>query len=77
MEFHIRHGRDGHRAYLAAVEDAFGPAIDYAILDKLYGAAPEPAGRYSPAQCVGAVGKRVQGRPDPAHVSTSYVDPTW
>ena len=65
---------DGHKAYLAAVEDAFGADIDYAILDKLYGAAPEPAGRYSPAQCVGAVRKRVEGRPDPARVSTSYVE---
>ena len=65
---------DGHRAYLAAVEDAFGADVDYAILDKLYGPAPEPAGRYSPAQCIGAVRKRVEGRPDPAHVSTSYVE---
>jgi hypothetical protein len=59
---------------LEAVEDAFGADIDYAILDKLYGAAPEPAGRYSPAQCVGAIRKRVGGRPDPAYVSTSYVE---
>jgi IS1 family transposase len=65
---------DGHRAYLAAVEDAFGADIDYAMLDKLYGPAPEPAGRYSPAQCIGAVRRRVEGRPDPAHVSTSYVE---
>jgi IS1 family transposase len=65
---------DRHRAYLAAVEDAFGAAVDYAMLDKLYGAAPEPAGRYSPAQCIGAIRKRVEGRPDPAHVSTSYVE---
>jgi len=65
---------DGHRAYLAAVEDAFGADIDYAILDKLYGAAPEPAGRYSPAQCIGAVRRRVEGNPDPKHVSTSYVE---
>ena len=62
---------DGLKAYLAAVEDAFGADT---ILDKLYGPAPEPAGRYSPAQCVGAVRKRVEGRPDPKHVSTSYVE---
>ncbi len=65
---------DGLRAYLEAVEDAFGANVDYAILDKLYGAAPEPAGRYSPAQCLGAKRKRVEGRPDPAHVSTSHVE---
>ncbi len=32
---------DGHRAYLSAVEEAFGDDIDYAMLIKLYGAAPE------------------------------------
>ena len=28
---------DGHRAYLEAIEDSFGPDIDYAMLIKLYG----------------------------------------
>lgn len=32
---------DGHRAYLEAVEGAFGGDIDYAVLHKVYGAAPE------------------------------------
>ena len=32
---------DGHRAYLEAVEGAFGADVDYAQLVKLYGAAPE------------------------------------
>lgn len=27
---------DGHRAYLSAVEDAFGADIDYAMLNKRY-----------------------------------------
>lgn len=44
---------DGHHAYLQAVESAFGSSIDYAMLVKLYGAAPESAkGRYSPAECI-------------------------
>ena len=63
---------DGLRAYLDAVEGAFGADIDYAQLVKMYGEAPEPPGRYSPAQCTGARKMRVEGRPDPAHVSTSY-----
>ena len=29
---------DGHRAYLNAVEDAFGGDVDYALLQKIYGA---------------------------------------
>ena len=31
---------DGHRAYLSAVETAFGAGIDYAVLHKIY-AAPQ------------------------------------
>jgi IS1 family transposase len=63
---------DGHKAYLDAVEGAFGAAVDYAMLVKLYGEPPNPARRYSPAECIGAKPQRVEGRPDPAHISTSY-----
>ncbi|MGA3172377.1 MAG: DDE-type integrase/transposase/recombinase, partial [Chthoniobacteraceae bacterium] len=46
---------DGHKAYLNAVEDAFGSEIDYAMLVKIYGHTPEgPEVRYSPAVCMGA-----------------------
>jgi IS1 family transposase len=46
---------DGHRAYLTAVEDAFGADIDYAMLQKIYGAPQDTAEtRYSPAICMGA-----------------------
>jgi IS1 family transposase len=66
---------DGHKAYLSAVEEAFGDDIDYAQLIKLYGDAPEAfKGRYSPAECIGAKKERVTGKPDPKHVSTSYVE---
>ena len=64
---------DAHKAYLDAVEDAFGGDIDYAKLVKLYGDAPG-AGRYSPGICTGAIKERVMGQPDKAHVSTSYVE---
>src|SRR5438105_3085662 len=61
---------DGHRAYLEAVEGAFGGDIDYAQLVKLYGESPESAkGRYSPAECTGIRKTRIEGNPDPAHVS--------
>src|SRR5256714_8639991 len=66
---------DGHRAYLEAVEGAFGGDVDYAQLVKLYGATPESAkGRYSPAECIGARKQRIEGNPDMTHVSTSYVE---
>lgn len=65
---------DGLKAYLEAVEGAFGADIDFAQLVKLYGEAPHPPGRYSPAECTGIKKTRVEGRPDPKHVSTSYVE---
>lgn len=66
---------DGHRAYLEAVEGAFGADVDYAQLVKLYGAAPDgSAGRYSPAECIGIKKTRIEGDPDEKHVSTSYVE---
>jgi IS1 family transposase len=66
---------DGHKAYLEAVEGAFGAEIDYAMLVKLYGASPESAkGRYSPAECTGIRKRRIEGDPDPKHVSTSYAE---
>jgi IS1 family transposase len=66
---------DGHKAYLEAVEGAFGGDVDYAMLVKIYGAAPDAGqGRYSPAECTGARKTRIEGNPDPKHVSTSYVE---
>jgi IS1 family transposase len=66
---------DGSRVYLDAVEDAFGADIDYAMLQKIYGApSDEETRRYSPARCIGCDLKVVSGDPDPTHVSTSYVE---
>jgi IS1 family transposase len=65
---------DGHRAYLDAVAGAFGTMIDYAMLVKLYGKAPDSETRYSPPICVGAERHVIHGNPDPAHFSTSYAE---
>jgi IS1 family transposase len=65
---------DGLKAYLMAVEDAFGSEIDFAQLVKLYGEAPEAEKRYSPPICTGTHKTRIEGHPDPRHVSTSYVE---
>jgi IS1 family transposase len=65
---------DGLRAYLEAVEDAFGGDIDYAQLVKLYGNDPEAERRYSPAKCIGTETHIVVGDPHPDHISTSYVE---
>ena len=66
---------DGHKAYLTAIEDAFGTEVDYAMLQKIYGLEkPQGEVRYSPAQCMGARRAVISGKPDHKHVSTSMVE---
>lgn len=65
---------DGHRAYLEAVDEAFGSEIDYATLQKLYGNEPGGEKRYSPAQCIGSKIEVHRGNPESEHISTSYVE---
>ena len=66
---------DALNAYLKAVEGAFGADADYALLDKIYKSDPNSTkGRYSPPVCVGAKKRPVEGNPDPAHISTSYIE---
>ncbi len=66
---------DGHKAYLEAVEGAFGCDVDYAQLVKMYGnVGATDNRRYSPAECTGIKKRSVEGKPDMAHVSTSYVE---
>lgn len=66
---------DGHRTYLEAVESAFGSEVDYAMLVKMYGADPrEEETRYSPAKCTGIQLAVITGKPDPKHISTSYIE---
>jgi IS1 family transposase len=65
---------DGHRAYIVAVRDTFGDDIDYAQLQKPYGADPAGEKRYSPAKCIGARKRSRIGSPDPDHISTSFAE---
>src|SRR5947207_9374746 len=68
---------DGHKAYLSAVEEAFGADVDYGMLVKLYGeptTSHEASRRYSPTDCVGARKDKITGNPDPRHISTSYTE---
>lgn len=65
---------DGHKAYLDAVDYAFGPDIDYAVLQKVYGNDPQGQKRYSPAAYLGTETKVISGNPDKKHISTSYVE---
>jgi IS1 family transposase len=65
---------DGHKAYVEAIEGAFGMEVDYAMLIKLYGTPSSPDTRYSPGVCIGTETVMVKGNPNPRHVSTSYVE---
>jgi IS1 family transposase len=66
---------DGHKCYVEEVEHAFGDDIDFAQLIKQYGENRDCGEvRYSPAICTGAKKTPVVGSPDPAYVSTSYVE---
>lgn len=65
---------DGHRPYLQAVDSVFGNDVDYAMLNKIYGADPQGQKRYSPAKCIGAEKRKITGNPDKKHISTSFVE---
>jgi IS1 family transposase len=65
---------DGHKAYLSAVESAFGADVDYAMLIKLFGEVNPGEARYSPPKCTGIRKEPITGNPDERHVSTSFVE---
>lgn len=66
---------DGHKAYLEAVEGAFGANIDYAMLVKLYGStSKEEQRRYSPAECMGTEFHIITGNPEKRHIATSFAE---
>ena len=64
---------DGLKAYVEAVEGAFGCDIDFAQLIKIYGKAQDEI-RYSPAVCLATETKVISGDPFPPMISTSYVE---
>lgn len=65
---------DGHRAYLLAVESAFGSDIDYAMLVKMYGSDAPSDSRYTPPECIGTQVATISGHPHQRHISTSFVE---
>lgn len=65
---------DGLRAYIVAVNGAFGLDVDFATLHKLYGSPIGEERRYSPAICLSVKAATITGNPDPKHISTSYIE---
>jgi IS1 family transposase len=63
--------------YLTPMHSAFMGEVDFAQLQKIYGSEvnpPNAAHKYSPAKYMGQRRAVISGNPDPAHVSTSYVE---
>ena len=66
---------DGYGIYVNAIEKAFGGAVDYAMLVKVYeGMGAMDQRRYSPSRFLSADKRRINGTPDMSDVSTSYVE---
>ncbi len=77
LAYRVQLTSDGHKVYVNAVERAFDWKVDYAMLVKHYGPVPESqnaARKYSPAEVVGVSHEIISGRPDKAHISTSYAE---
>ncbi len=76
MKHRVQLTTDGHKAYLEAVETAFGLNVDYSQLVKLYGEDKEMKRevRYSPAKCIGTKKAKINGNPELKSVSTSHVE---
>jgi len=68
---------DGLGHYLRVVDGLWADDIDFAMLHKNYGTLEgphSPERTYSPATCTGIDVKVISGKPDPARISTSYVE---
>ena len=65
---------DALRAYVDAVDMAFGTDVDFGQIVKSYEAEPIGPGRYSPPKVIATEKRAVWGNPDPDHISTSFVE---
>ena len=67
---------DGFHFYRRGVEDVFAGQADFAQMIKLYGdyGQKDAAGRYSPSPMIETIVRIRDGRPDPRHISTSFVE---
>ncbi|MGO9319188.1 MAG: IS1 family transposase [Solirubrobacteraceae bacterium] len=71
---HVQMTTDGLKSYAAAIGFSVGTELDWAVLQKHYGKDPSGERRYSSAICTGIDIDVRTGDPDPAKISTSYVE---
>ncbi len=75
MAGRIQLSSDAHQTYRGTVGLVFQPGeVDWAQLIKRYQSEHRGQGRYSPPICVGTDKRPRLGTPDPAKISTSYVE---
>ena len=70
----IQLSTDGHQGYVAPVGLTFRGDIDWAQIQKTYRVDHSGERRYSPQVCTGIKTRVLKGNPDPARISTSYVE---
>lgn len=73
MSGRIQLTSDGHPAYTLPVARAFMGDVDYAQLVKIYGQ-PRDSRIAATPECIGIKKTPIFGNPDPAHISTSFVE---
>ncbi len=77
LAWRIRHRiqltSDAYRPYYDAAYEAFHGRVDYAQLVKMYGS-EQTETRYSPSTLLCAIPRKMIGRPDEDHISTSFVE---
>jgi IS1 family transposase len=75
MRNRVQISTDGLRAYVEAIESAFGTEVDFAQIVKTYGRAEVSDNRrYSAPEFVSSEKKVITGNPDERLISTSYVE---
>ncbi len=74
MQNRVQVSTDGLKAYVQAVEKAFGHDVDFAQIVKVYGQADALERRYSTTDVIGTEKYPIFGNPNMDLVSTSYVE---
>jgi IS1 family transposase len=75
-DHHFQITTDGYHFY-RSIQSVFAGRVDFAQLVKLfgdYGQHDSPDARYSPSGLTEVISKVIDGRPDPDHISTSFVE---
>ena len=65
---------DSFKAYINAIDIAFGCDVDYAIITKEYDLEHVGPGRYAPPRVAGCVKKVIIGNPSQENICTSYIE---